>query len=297
MSGRSLGRASALVALAACCFGSISVLTVVGTRAGVSLPTLLAWRYLPGALLLLLAAGPTRARVAPRVALRALVVGGLGQALVSFVTLSALRWITAATLGFLFYTYPAWVALFAALRGTERVDRRRGIALALSFSGIALIVGAPAGGSTAGGTVAWPGVLLGLAAALIYALYVPFLHGLEAETSPAVASAYVTGGAGVAFLAAALGTGTFAADFTPPVWAAIATLSLLCTFVGFLAFLRGLAVLGPVRTAIVSTIEPFWTAILGAALLAQGLTGATLAGGALIAAAVMLLQLPARRAA
>jgi drug/metabolite transporter (DMT)-like permease len=70
----------------------------------------------------------------------------------------------------------------------------------------------------------------------------------------------------------------------------------VCTALAFIAFLRGLGVLGPVRTAIVSTVEPFFTALLGAAVLGQPLTPPMLAGGALIAAAVVLLQLPPRGA-
>ena len=52
----------------------------------------------------------------------------------------------------------------------------------------------------------------------------------------------------------------------------------------------GLVRLGPVRTAIVSTVEPFLTALLGVVVLSQPLTGPTLLGGALIVAAVVLLQ-------
>jgi drug/metabolite transporter (DMT)-like permease len=55
-------------------------------------------------------------------------------------------------------------------------------------------------------------------------------------------------------------------------------------------FLMGLIRLGPVRTAIVSTVEPFLTALLGVVVLGQALTLSTLAGGALIIAAVVLLQ-------
>jgi drug/metabolite transporter (DMT)-like permease len=59
----------------------------------------------------------------------------------------------------------------------------------------------------------------------------------------------------------------------------------------FLLFLNGLAVLGPVRTAIVSTVEPFFTAVLAASFLRQPMTTSTFAGGGLIAAAVILLQI------
>jgi drug/metabolite transporter (DMT)-like permease len=66
--------------------------------------------------------------------------------------------------------------------------------------------------------------------------------------------------------------------------------------VAFILFLRGLAVLGPVRTAIVSTAEPFFTAALAAPVLGQPITVRTVVGGVLIAAAVVLLQRPARSA-
>ena len=285
--GGSLGRATALVALSACCFGSISILTVVGTRAGTSLTNLLLWRYLPAAVVLALIARRWPSGATPRADRRgvvyAIAVGGGGQALVGLLTLSALRWISAATVGFLFYTYPSWVALFAAVRGTEHVDRRRAASLALSFGGIALMVGAPR-------DVAWPGVVLALSGAVSYALYVPFLHRLEAGTSPALASAYVTGGAALVFLVMAAMDGTLTVHLTPTAWGAAATLALVCTVGGFVAFLRGLATLGPVRAAIVSTVEPFWTALLGAAALGQPVTATTVAGGALIAAAVLLLH-------
>jgi drug/metabolite transporter (DMT)-like permease len=78
---------------------------------------------------------------------------------------------------------------------------------------------------------------------------------------------------------------------------AIGTMAVLSTVLAFIAFLRGLAVIGPVRTAIVSTIEPFWTALLGGLVLSQALGPRTLLGGVCIAAAVVLLQLGHGRAA
>jgi drug/metabolite transporter (DMT)-like permease len=62
----------------------------------------------------------------------------------------------------------------------------------------------------------------------------------------------------------------------------------------FLGFLAGLRVLGPVRTAITSTIEPFWTTLLGAMLLGQPAGGGTVIGGVAIIIAVVLLQMRRR---
>jgi drug/metabolite transporter (DMT)-like permease len=60
----------------------------------------------------------------------------------------------------------------------------------------------------------------------------------------------------------------------------------------FLGFLAGLKVLGNVRTAITSTVEPFWTTMLGVVLLNQGIGSGTILGGAAIMGAVLLLQRP-----
>ena len=45
-----------------------------------------------------------------------------------------------------------------------------------------------------------------------------------------------------------------------------------------------------IRRAIISTVEPFYTAILGAIVLGQQAGPGTFVGGGLIAAAVLLLQ-------
>ena len=107
----------------------------------------------------------------------------------------------------------------------------------------------------------------------------------------------MTAGASLLFAIGAAVDGTWTAQLPNASWTAALVLALLCTVVAFQAFLRGLHVIGPVRAAIVSTVEPFWTAVLGALALDQPLTPATMGGGALIASAVLLLQLPARNAA
>jgi drug/metabolite transporter (DMT)-like permease len=61
--------------------------------------------------------------------------------------------------------------------------------------------------------------------------------------------------------------------------------------------MKGLAVLGPVRTAIIATVEPFFTAILGAVVLGSRLGIATLIGGILIATAVLVIEWSSTRVA
>ena len=60
--------------------------------------------------------------------------------------------------------------------------------------------------------------------------------------------------------------------------------------IAFSSLIKGLSVLGPVRTAIIATVEPFFTAVLGALVLSNQFGLATLIGGILIAAAVLVIE-------
>lgn len=285
-----VSRATLLVLFSACCFGSIPILISLATRSGAALIDLLAWRYAVGAVVLVIVSGGLApVRRAGRRALPLLVLAGGGQAAIAFVSLSALRYIPAATLTFLFYTYPAWVTLIAAIRGTERLTAARAVALALSLAGIALMVGVPGSGGL------HPlGALLALCSALLYAIYIPMIGRLGEGLPPAVTSVFASGGAALVLIVAALTQGGLALHFAPIAWISIALLAVLCTAVAFITFLRGLAVIGPVRTAIVSTIEPFWTVLLASLVLGQLLGPRVIAGGVLIAGAVVLLQVVGR---
>lgn len=254
---------------------------------------LLVWRYFIAAAVLIVVAGGVRAIAQPgKRALLVLVLAGVGQAAIAFVSLSALRYIPAAALTFLFYTYPAWVAVMAAARGSERLSARRVAALVLSLLGIALMVGTP------GASGLHPaGVLLALSSALLYATYIPMIDSLGRGLPPALTSTYASAGAGLILAVAATAQGGLAFHFASIAWMSIALLAVVCTVLAFIAFLRGLATIGPVRTAIVSTIEPFWAALLGSVVLGQVIGPRTLAGGVCIAAAVVLLQIGQRATA
>jgi drug/metabolite transporter (DMT)-like permease len=272
--------------VSACCFGSIPILTSIANATGATLISTLVFRYvLATALLVVVSGGVASVLSVGRRAIPLIVLAGAGQAAIAYVSLSALAFIPAGTLTFLFYTYPAWLAAITAARRTEVLTRRRLVALALSLMGILAIVGAPQSGALHAS-----GVALALTAALIYAAYIPMLDHLRADLPATIAATYTASGAAITLVVAGLLTGRLSASLPPTAWIAIGALALFCTALAFVAFLAGLARLGPMRTAIVSTIEPFWAAILGALVLSQPITAGTLVGGAFIAGAVILLQ-------
>ena len=287
--GPSVRAASALIVFAACCFGSITLFAIVATRDGATLLALLTWRYLLALVILLAIA--SRAVFAPANRARSwplVVFAGGAQAAIAYLSLAALEYMTAATLAFLFYTYPAWVALIAAVRRTEPLTAVRMGALGLSLAGIVIMVGSPWAAP-----IPLPGLLLALGSAFLYAVYIPLIERIQKGVEPAAASAYICVGAGTVYLAIGAFSGQLGNLMMPgfPSWLAAIGIALLSTVLGFIAFLRALPVLGTVRTAIICTVEPFYTAVVAALLFAQPLTPSTIVGGAFIAAAVVLLQL------
>lgn len=278
-------RATLSIALSACGFSAIAIFITLATDAGAPLLSVLAWRYVIAAFLLTAIGWFTGGYRFEPFGVKVMALAGLGQSLIAVVSLSALRYVPAGTLAFLFYTYPAMVAVIAHVRHSEPLTPARLGALGLSLAGIAVMVG-----TAARPTLHPMGVGLALAAALLYAVYIPMINGMQRRLTPLSTTTYVTIGAAIILSSAAAARGEFTADLHNRAWLSILALSLVSTIGAFLFFLRGLAVLGPVRTAIISTVEPFFTALLGAMVLGQPLTATTLVGGALIAAAVVLLQ-------
>jgi len=285
------GSATLLIALSACGFGTIPIFVTLATRSGTPLVEVLVGRYGLAALLLGAIAWFSGTRRLQRDGLRILIVVGSLQALIAYTSLIALQYISAGTLSFLFYTYPAWVAIIARVRHSEPFTRPRLIALALSLIGVAVMVGSPSSSAL------HPyGVLLALGSAMIYAAYVPLLGELQRGLTPPTTAAYMAIGAAAVFLLVKVLTaspddGVFAFHLNPVSLRSVLGLAIISTTAAFMLFLRGLSVLGPVRTAIVSTIEPFCTALLGVWFLGQPMTQSMLVGGVFIASAVVLLQL------
>lgn len=289
VAARSDARAVGQIVFAALGFSLISIFTILATRRGTALTMVLTGRYVVAGLALLPALGWFRRH--PMTAGRLLplfLVGGIGQAIVATLTLSALEFIPAATLVFLFYTFPAWVTLISALRGLERPDRRKVIALAVSLVGLALLVGLPGAGS-----IHPTGVMLALSASVAYAIFIPVMGHLQRGVDASFTTLLVAIGAAVIFWIAAVVRREFSLQLDAVSWASIVAVGLFCTAGAFRLFLSGLAVLGPVRTSIACTVEPLFAAIAAALVLDQPITIPIVAGGALILAAVVGLQLGA----
>ena len=274
-----LGIALALTSAAS--FGVMPVLTKVVYDDGAEPVGVLAVRFAVAAVVLQVLA---RARREPRPPGRTLAVlvglggiGYVGQALCYFF---ALERISAGLTSLLLYVYPALVVVLGAV---VLRDRPRPLAVGcvvVATLGTALTIGPVAGGQASG-------VLLGLAAALVYAVYI-LVSSRVSGVGPFATSAWV-------LMASAAVMGVLAALTGPRLpssgaaWLALVGVALVGTVLAVSTFFAALALLGPSDTAVVSTVEPVVSIAVAGLVLGERLGGLQLAGGVVVLLAVGVL--------
>ncbi|MGH9262440.1 MAG: DMT family transporter [Acidimicrobiales bacterium] len=291
---RAVGTAAApwagvlLIAISAAAFGAMAIFARVAYDSGADVLTVLALRFVLAAAVLHVVVRVQR-RPLPRgrtlLALAAL--GGIGYVGQSSSYFTALTLAPAGVVALLLYLYPAFVTILAVITGRERWTRPRVLALALAMAGTALTIGAGGGnGSPRSGLVL--GMLLGVAAAVIYAGYILLSERPTARGGALPSSTVITSSAAVV-----LGVPAVLAGPELPTglvgWGAVAGIALVSTVVAIVAFFAGLARLGPSNAATLSTLEPVVTVVLAALFLAESFTAIQGVGAALILAAVVLL--------
>jgi len=287
----------AAVVVSAACFGTLAVLTPLAYEAGAEPLPLLAWRFVIAAALLFSVAA-VRDRDALRVptadigryALLALT--GYGAASVCF--FYALTFADASVVAVLLYAYPALVTLVGWFTGLERPSWAKGIAVAVTFVGCALVVGLIGSAPTA----AWQGIALGLGAAVGYTLFNLLSHRWLPGRSRLVMMGWTFGLAALLPIAGSLiagGVGALSpAAWEPAVWWLLAAIVLIPTFAAIVLYLEGIRGLGPSQAAVLSTLEPLFTIALAAVILGERLHPSQYLGAALVLAGVVFAEVGAR---
>lgn len=261
-------------------YGAMPIFAKLAYAGGTGPATLLSYRFVIATAIFVL-----MARGAPRLPLRSrLLLWGLGVVFMAnaFVYFKALETTPASVVSVILYTYPVWVTLLSALAGLEALTVRSAITVTLAVSGCAL-----AGGARlhAGDT---RGVVFSLLASLIYASYI-VLGSRFASSLPAEACArHVAQSCAALSVPWAAMAGALAPPRTAQAWGALLAIALVCTIVAFRTFLAGLARVGPVTAALVSSFEVVVTMALAMAFLGERPGPLQFAGATLILGAVLL---------
>jgi drug/metabolite transporter (DMT)-like permease len=283
-----------LCLLSAAAFGTLGIFGKLASEAGANTATTLLVRFALAGLVFAAVLSVTGRweRLPRRVILTGLGLGAFGYSLQSALFFAAIERLDVSMVALLLYTYPAFVTLAAIALGRAAPSLRTGVALTVASAGLVLVL--LAGG---GGGFEAVGALLALGASLTYTTYILVSDGVIADVDPFALALLVLTGASASFTVGGLATGSLDLALPGEAWLWLVLIALVSTVVAVSAFFAGLRRVGPSEAAILSTFEPPVTVMLAFLILGERLTVAQLAGGALVLAAVVMLQLPARRAA
>jgi drug/metabolite transporter (DMT)-like permease len=210
-----------------------------------------------------------------------ILMGGVGYVAQSFSFFTALTLASASLVALLLYSFPAMVALLETFLFKQKLSPLKLTALVLSLGGVALTIGFDLQGKPLG-------IVLALAAAVIYSGYILTGNRLAGKVSVLASSTVIMLSAGVVF-----GGLTLAQGFHPPVtmqgWLAVLGIVFISTIFAMLSFFAGLEKIGATNAAMLSTFEPVTTVLLAALFLGETISIFTVLGGSMILGAALLL--------
>lgn len=298
-----------LVLVAGASFASGSILATLSYAEGLDWLAVMWWRFLIGAgLAWIWVLGSARRRAVLRAMPRRQVALALGLGAVytgnAGTYYAGIETVPAALAGVLVYIYPVFVALLSLRFATRLPGRRPWIALGLAVAGVGLAVG----GVEFSAALPVPGLLLILASATIYSVWIVLSARLSGERqdrlgseAPAsdvtardaavttalmmVATAAVFGSLSVV-LGRPLGPGAIPVG----AWPFLVGIGLIATFLAIQTLYAGARRVGAAQAALISTTEPLFIVALSFLVLDQTLTPIQLAGAALIVVGVVIAQ-------
>lgn len=188
----------------------------------------------------------------------------------------------------LMYTSPVWVTLLSAICFREKLTGRKMLALLMALAGCILVSGITGGV----GAVSTQGILLGLGSGIGYGLYSIFgRFALNRGYHPMTVSAYT-------FLFACVGVLPFIDVSSillrlmeePVLWVWAICISLLTTCLSFSLYTFGLQYMEPGRAAVLATLEPIVSTLVGVFGYQEPLTPVMLVGIVVVLAASVLIS-------
>jgi drug/metabolite transporter (DMT)-like permease len=272
-----------LAAIGALAYGIATVIGRALAGAGVDSASALGIRFSVAAIVLAVLMRLRGAPMRPNAGewLPIVLLGAIGYTLESTLFYLSLGHGTAAACILLFYAYPAIVTVIELISGRVQLNTATTTALVLSVAGTAVVVAVGRDVS-----ISVTGVVLALAAATAYGLYLVVSRDLRKQTDCMTAACWVAVGAAVA----SLGRGTVGGTLQIPrghllqigAYGAVTAAAFGLTF-------AALARIGATHTAVVMTLEAASAVLLAGLVLGEGISTAQALGGVAILAAAAVI--------
>ncbi len=214
-----------------------------------------------------------------------LLIGMIGNGLYQLFFVHGVARTRAGNAALIVAAAPAFIALFARVRGLERVRRLTLVGIALSVLGVGLVIAGSARPSN--GEVTLLGSMLVFFGVLCWSVYTILLQPYTKRIDVARLSAITMVGGAVPLLIAST-PALIATDWSivgPDGWLALFYSSVISMGVAYYFWYRGLRVLGPTRTAVYANLQPIialavaWAFLGEVPTIFQGVGAATIVAG------------------
>lgn len=218
---------------------------------------------------------------------RGLLLLGVCIGLVNAVYYVAIDRLPVAVALVLQYTAPAMVVVYMAVRQRTRPRNEVVVAVLLALAGVALVSGFLGADL---GSVDGLGVAMGIASAVLFASYTLVGESVTRTYGPLGAMFRAFSIAGSLWICWQIFNGFPRELFDPANLPRVVLIGLGATLAPFLLYLWGVERVRAERAAIAATLEPVLGALVAWVFLGQTLGAAQTVGGALVIAAVILIQ-------
>ena len=212
---------------------------------------------------------------------------GLSLALVNLAYYLAIDRLAVAVAIVLQYSAPALVVAWAALVSKRSPSRRIVIALIVAISGVVLVSEVLAGDLGAFDAF---GIGMGLASAVLFASYTLLSEPVEKEYGPLGAVFRAFAIASTLWIVVQIPRGWPDALFDSSNILPVLFVGLAGTMLPFLLYVWGVSQISAERASIAATLEPVLAALFAWIWLDESLSPMQLVGGAMVVAAVIVLQ-------
>lgn len=226
-----------------------------------------------------------------RDAARLALLGVLGHGVYQVGFVEGVARTTTGTAALIFAASPAFMGIVGRVLGVEHPTRRAWLGIGLQLAGMAGVVlgstgggGTPAAGNTLAGE-AW--ILLACAA---WAFYGVLLKQYSSRVHPVQLAAWtLVGGVAVYAVVAAPGLARLDAAALPPIaWGAVVYSGVGAMVLGYLFYYRGVRVIGPVKTAMFSNLQPIIALVVAYLAFREVPTAPQLGGAVLIMSGLLV---------
>ncbi len=197
--------------------------------------------------------------------------------------IGAVEYIPVGLAALLFFMYPPLVAVFIAILDRQSIGFVKGLALATSFLGLALMLGVDLG------SYDWRGVLLALAAGIFCAVNAVWIARVMRGVDVLVMTFYMTAVGGGLLVGVAALSGGFTMPTSSGGWLGAFAVVLFqgCSIPFFYAAIPRI---GPEKTAMLNNLQPVTSIVLAYLLFAQALSPLQFLGGAMVIGGILLMQ-------